>query len=242
MKTIFLILIPILLVSCKYEANPKSQFKWAVVDKNKISNALADLFKKQNPYPPELADYESIASEERKTQNQIRQLKKEAEEKCMKDQKNLKKTEHSKNESLSGAEGQLEPYRMHELRAIGLSSAFLKAGIVDQQKFADCISVIENDPLIADLKKNLDKIDEIQKTKSHFDSDIRKKTDEYIKNMIARYGETNNFQVIVSTNYGSDSILYNADKVTLNVTDDIVDFILKNQSMSANSEQSIANK
>ncbi|MEQ1545060.1 hypothetical protein [Methyloglobulus sp.] len=60
-KVSFPILLLLLLSACDgISINSKSQIKWALVDKQKITNALKDDFLSKNPYPKELGDEKGL--------------------------------------------------------------------------------------------------------------------------------------------------------------------------------------
>lgn len=107
--------------------------------------------------------------------------------------------------------------------------------VIYSSEYKDCVAKISQDPLIVDLKHQVEKIYDTQSKNRHHEIEVRKKIDDYAKSIIGKYAEANSFQMIVSNNYGDNTILYNADKVTLNVTDDVLSFISKtNTTINAN--------
>ena len=96
-KVSFPILLILLLSACdNFSLNPKTQIKWAVVDKQKITEALTENFKKDNPYPKELGDENSLRSDRSNIQKQISKLEDDARQKCLHDISSNKKESKSK--------------------------------------------------------------------------------------------------------------------------------------------------
>lgn len=242
-KVNFTILLLLLLSACdNISINPKSQIRWAMVDNQKITNALTETVIKNNPYPKELGDENELKSDLSNTQKQISQLEDSAEKKCLNDISSNKKESKPKEgiPKTSSSEQGVVHINGHDvpLAAIprGRSVSFEELAIehypktnpiIYSSEYKDCVANIAQDPLIVDLRHQVEKIYEIQSKRRQHESEVRKKTDEYAKTIIAKYAETNKFQMIISNNYGDNAILYNADKVTLNVTDDVIGFLSK---------------
>lgn len=81
--------------------------------------------------------------------------------------------------------------------------------------------------IIVDLEEKAKKLQGIRDARRKHDLDVSKKTDEAIDIAVAKYAEFNGYQLILTNR--SSSIAYNGDKVTIDVTDDVLDSLLKNQ-------------
>lgn len=240
-KFILTLILSISLTGCDLISNQKNKIKWATVDKNKIITALTESFKKNNPAPAELGNEEETSRETTKIQNQISQLESDAREKC------FLKTSNEKNVIKPGevityekpSEG-IKTIRNLSNKPISLSYIKNEPYSKEDDKTHACLSDISKDPLITDLRIQVNKFYEARMARSRHETEIRKKVDEHASSIIAKYAEANNFQMIVSNNYGGENILYNADKVSLNVTDDVIAFISKNQESDAKARQPIS--
>jgi hypothetical protein len=238
-KFILLLIISTAFVGCEQLSNkPKSQMKWAIVDKNKIDTALNEYMKKKNP-APELGNEEESYRERSKLQSQISELESNERKKCV-----------SANTT---SEMRAKPARRGDVDTIIAPSANSGEGgfnindhyvpysaiksfprIANQESYGNCLSGIPKDPLIADLKGQLDKMDKANLERRRYDTEIRKKAAEYTIVLLAKYAEANHFELIVNNYSGGENILYNADKVLLNVTEDVLAFISKNQESATN--------
>jgi hypothetical protein len=238
-KFILLLIVSIALVGCEQLSNNhKNQMKWAIVDKNKIDTALNEYMKKKNPAPG-LGNEEESYRERSKIQSQISELENNERQKCV-----------SANTT---SEKKIKPEREGEVNTIHAPSAKSGEGgfninghyvpysaisnfprVTNQKNYSDCLSGMSKDPLITDLKEQLNKFDKATSEIHRYNTEIKKKAAEYTSTLLAKYAEANHFELIVSNYSGGENILYNADKVSLNVTEDVLAFILKNQESATN--------
>jgi Skp family chaperone for outer membrane proteins len=243
-KVNFPILLLLLLSACdNISINAKGQIKWAMVDAQKITKALTENFIKNNPYPKELGDENELNSDLSHIQKQISQLEDSARQKCLNDISSNNKESKSK-ESIPKPSSSSEQGVIHinghdvPMAAFpnGRSITFEELGVdkypntnpqIYSSGYKQCVANISKDSLIVDLRGQVEKIYETQTKRRRHEGDVRKKVEDYAKTIIAKYAEKNKFQMIISSNYGDNAILYNVDKVTLNVTDDVISFLSK---------------
>ncbi|MEQ1545480.1 hypothetical protein, partial [Methyloglobulus sp.] len=95
-------------------------------------------------------------------------------------------------------------------------------------EFNECLDNISKDPLILDLRTQIEKTYEIQNKRRQYESEARKKVEGQVKIILADYAEKNKFQMIINNEYGDNNILYNSDRITLNVTEDVINFVKTN--------------
>ncbi|NOS73987.1 MAG: hypothetical protein HOP36_05510 [Methyloglobulus sp.] len=235
-KFILSLIISTAVVGCDQLANnQKNQMKWAVVDKNKIDNALNEYIKKKNPVPAELGNEEESYRERSKIQSHISELESNATQKCVSVNTTSDKKVQGETDtihtapSMKGSGGFNINGHYLPLSAI---SNFPK--VTNQENYHNCLSEISKDPLISDLQLQLNKLQKSTTERHRYDTEIRKKAAEYTHTILAKYAEANHFELMVSNNYGGENILYNADKVSLNVTDDVLAFISKNHESATN--------
>lgn len=196
----------------------------------------------KNINPTELGNEEESSRETSKIQNQISQLESDGREKCFDTGINKEKKMIKPGEAITytkPSEG-IKTIRNLSDRAIPLSEVMGQPSGSSNNKIQKCIADISKDPLIADLRVQVNKLYQAQVAKHRHRAEAQKKVDEYVNSAIAKYAEANNFQMIVNNNYSSESILYNADKVSLNVTDDVLAFISKTQGSATNEANSKA--
>jgi len=74
----------------------------------------------------------------------------------------------------------------------------------------------------------MQKLNDTNREIVNLDQDTRKKFDVFTKDTIRQYAEKNRYLVILNTYH--DTILYAADKIYLNATDDFLDFLAKTTS------------
>lgn len=242
------LLVSLVLIGCEQlqnhqanQANPKALMKWAMVDKNKIDKSLMELIKKNNPAPAELGNEEESYRDRAKIERQISEIEGDAEKKCVNaNTVSDKKNSYSENTSHAGIAPRAPSMSSSEGgfningHYVPLSAINNSPRITNQDNYRECLSNISKDPLIADLREQVNKLDKVRLERKRYEDEIRKKASEYTKLMLTKYAEANSFELIVGNNHGGDYVLYNADKVSLDVTDDVLDFISKRQEITTN--------
>jgi hypothetical protein len=237
-KLILLLILSTALIGCEQLSNKsKSHMKWAVVDKNKIDSALNEYMKKKNPASG--SGGEELYGEISKLQNQISELESNERKKCVSANTTSEKKIKSAREgeintinapSASSGEGGFN-INGHYVPFSGIQSF---PRITNQESYGNCLSGISKDPLIADLKGQIEKINNNIKEKNKLDRKAKEEATEYTRNQLTKYGEANHFELILYSYSGDNHVLYNADKVWLDVTEDVLAFILKNQESVTN--------
>lgn len=240
-KKIALSIMPILILPACSDilTNHTNQLKWAVVDKEKILKALMDDYINHHPNPDGLGDESELIRNLSTIQKQISQLESEGRQKCLNDlsahKKESKSTEQTAKSLASSSPDVLHinghdvprnaiprgPFYMEE---IGVEKYPKTNPVIYTDEYKVCTSNASQDPLVAELNLRANKIHEAQEKRRKNDIDIRKKIEENIKTLIEKYAKTKNIELVVS-HYGDNNILYNADKVTLNVTEDVIDYM-----------------
>lgn len=181
-----------------------SLLKWAVINRSKVISTINENFKKNNPYPKEIdQDFEQTNSDRYLLVQQVSELERTAKQKCVSDTANNAANQQSK--------------AMADMSAYGYGNT---------PAFRECLLNIQKDPLTANLKEKLKKIENLYAQRREYEKQLRKKTDELIALAIPKYAEQNGYQLIINQ---SNDLVYNHDKLVLDVTDDVIDYILKNQ-------------
>lgn len=182
-----------------------NSLKWAVINKSKVQATTHETLKKANPYPKEIdQDLEKASRERSLLQQQVYELDRTAQQKCI-------------TEAAKSATDQ-QPKLTNEMTAYGYRNA---------PAFRECLLNAQKDQLTADLKVKLKKFDELYTQRREHEEGLRKKAEEAIALAIPKYAEQNGYQLIISNQ--SNDLVYNHDKLVLDVTDDVIDYILKNQ-------------
>ena len=235
-KLIISLIVSIALVGCdQLPNNPKDQMKWAVVDKNKIDKFVIEFIKKNNPASAELDNEEESYRERSKIERQISEIEADATKTCVSaNTSSDKKISPAVSENLAGT---IHPSPSMNSRGelninghyVPLSAISNFPRVTNQDNYRNCLSNVSKDPLIADLQEQINKLDNLRLARNRYNEEIRKKTAEYTNTILTKYAEANHFELIVGNNSGGGYILYNANKVSLDVTDDVLAFISKIQ-------------
>lgn len=237
--TIFLLVVSVLIGCGQLQTNPespKSLMKWAMVDKNKLDKSVMEYIKKINPVPVELSNEEELRQSRSKIERQISEIESDASKKCVTaNTENDKKTNSVEKLNHSAYVAGSPPIINREGginingHYVPLSAINTYPKVINQDNYRECLSNISQDPLVADLREQANKLDKIRLERNRYEDETRKKAAEYTSDMLAKYADANRFELIVSNNHGNANILYNAEKISLDVTDDVLDFIAKTQ-------------
>jgi hypothetical protein len=242
-KYIFPLIFSIALMGCDQFQNNRQQLKWAIVDKNKVVNSTFETFKKNNPYPTELGNEDDSKLDMSQIQSQISQLETNAKQKCFdanserqkKTSLKMDKTDRVISTSKNAINFVIPVSSLESLPKKGVTNS-----MAFDNEYHDCIANIAKDQVNIDLHARLNKLIEATGARYRHDIDNRKKAEEYVNTAIAKYAEVNHYKMLVNSNSGGDYILYSEDKVSLNVTDDVLDFISKNQMSESKSNKPIS--
>lgn len=99
--------------------------------------------------------------------------------------------------------------------------------------FFECTAKIQNDPLITELQNKLRSIRDVGLARGKFDQETRKKFETFIKAATEKYAQQKDFQLIIANS--PENIVYSADKIYIQATDDLIGFISDNQLLNAQS-------
>lgn len=232
-KLIFFIFI-VGLWGCAYKLEQKHPFKWAVIDKSKITySAIYETFQKNNPYPKELGSQEESRRDVELAQKQISQIESDEREKCINsnkfDEKKVPSKKVDTDTIVLPSGDQLYMTSSNGKITIMTNRSTLVGEppeLANNQAYQGCILKIQKDPLISDLEEKISKLHDLNLARSRHDEETRKKFNTFIDKTIQRYAEENNYSIIIDS---QREIIYSADKVWLTVTDDLIDYISKSQ-------------
>jgi len=207
----------IFLTGCDFDMPQLRTFKWAVVDKNKIQASVFEEFKKSNPYPPEINQDADENSRERSfTREQASDLENTAKLKC---RAAMLKDSSTKQPNIRSSLGMNAPIAL----APSIDWEY-EQKLKNSPVYQECLNNIKQDPLIADLKDKSRKIEEIFEARRKHDIEVRKIADKAIEVAVTQYAEKNKLDLIVTNQFynNDNNVLYNKNKVILDVTPDVV--------------------
>jgi hypothetical protein len=213
------------ITGCNYKNRLFDQCNWVVIDKSKIEAVLLEKFKINNPIPPEFIMDEESRKEYSLIQEKLYQLGKDASKKCSESAKWDNTRDTPTDDVLV-----LPPSPDGIVRYVQNPTA-TDSGLIRNKVYQKCLNNMQNGLLISALQKKLKKFRDIYSKGRDFDDDIRKKAKEFLNKKIAEYGEKNHISLIIDkpveyrgSNY--NGIAYNSDNVVIDVTDDIMQYIL----------------
>ncbi len=214
-----------------FEHKPE-QVKWAMVDKGKLHTTYFEAFKRSVPYPPELNISDETSQMVDLTKKQISQLEQDARENCRKSvEGNANTIPNRSNENetviLPSGEKIIRPKRRQYTSETSRPSA------AAANSFFECTAKIQNDPLITELQNKLRSIRDVGLARGKFDQETRKKFETFIKAATEKYAQKKDFQLIIANS--PENIVYSADKIYIQATDDLIGFISDNQLLNAQS-------
>ena len=216
MKTVFFLLIAIVVSGCYEKDKTTYQFNWAVVDKRDIENEVFKRATIKNPYPEEISQDQKILDKERKeVSRQINDIRSRLKHACAIKQNGEKKEPSSKPSSPRSG----EPLDSAE-------SVIYRLGRNNKFYDDDCIRKIESDPLLEDLESKKEKLDGIYAKQQSHSKKVREFSERYTQELINNYAKSK-FELVVGDT-GKD-ILYNPSGLVLNITDALISQIDDNQ-------------
>ena len=223
-----LIIVIVLLsqVACDYRGPTQNdKIKWAVIDTGRVFSSYFETYKTNHPYPPELTTHEDISHRTELLRTQISQRERELRETCDKFRNPNTPAETSTERDtiiLPSGDSIIIPKPgsrpTHRPNPSDPSS----------KEYFECMTNTKYDASLAELQEKMRKLNDSNREIVKFDQDTRKKFDVFIKDTIRQYAEKHGHQVILNNH--PDSILYAADKIYLNATDDFLDFLAKKPS------------
>lgn len=225
---------------CDIEWKQKPEkVKWAMVDTGKLRTTFYDTFKKTVPYPPELLTSDEISRMQELTKKQISQLEQDGRENCRKNvdgsAKSLpNRTDENETIIMPSGEKIIRPKR-HQY-----PSEAVRPTASASNAFYECIANIQKDPLITELQNKLRSVYEANIARGKFDQETRKKFDDFLKTAVDKYAQSKDFQLILNNN--PENILYSADKIYIQATDDVIAFISDNQLLTSPADTNLENQ
>lgn len=199
-KQVAICLAIVSVAGCDINLSSLRPVKWATVDVNKVREAVKDVVVAENPYPAELEAVRGGEDEYMRIRNQVATLKSSAAENC----KKLHLPSASNSES--------GYYIQQPLRQGGPASAY-----------QDCIGLIRNDQLIADLSLKMEVHDKLRRARHMHERDIAQKTETRAKEIVAEYGKSNGYDLIVEER--GAGVIYNASDMIVDITGGVLESV-----------------
>ncbi len=217
--SILIICILFLTTSCYEQGVESYHFDWAIVDTRLIEEQLLIIAKKQNPYPKEISmDVNLLRADSNQISKQLNSLRRTAQNMCSSKEMSI---EQSKNHELKLPVSKEILSRTTISPSMGASDSFI--GTISMN---ECINNINSDPLISDLKANLDKLKNISKLQSKHDSTVRKTARTYSLIMISEYSR-GKFEIVIKSD--RKNILYNNSGLSIDITEAIINEMKLNE-------------
>lgn len=215
-KVVLIALLASSICACKYKIVEENPFTWATADRQKILSLATEYQKKISETDAQPGS--DLYRDRSNTQMQISQLEQAAKKKCAELYSRADVSQQKTSTLRSRYRGgELEMPRAHVS-----FPPFQDPSLSDNLEYQRCISEINNDQLIADLKQRLRKHEEASDAKRKLEEEMRKKSSDLTDQIISNYAKNNHFDVIVSNSPGA--LLFNQDKGSLDVTNDLVRF------------------
>lgn len=207
-KTILTILLLISISGCNADFFSFREIKWATIDNSKLRQIVGDRFKVENPYPDAI-NKEDAHRERSRLGQQISDITSIGTAKCR----------EIAARGDNGAPTEASPYRRDgdPIPTLGPAQIYK---LLSNSKYQNCMRELENDQLVADLKNKLSAIEEMSVARQKHDRLVMEKAEKYINAAISEYAESNHFDLVIFKQ--SDDIAYNKSKVTLDITEAVL--------------------
>jgi hypothetical protein len=208
LRKIFFIVVAISASGCDSDLICSRDVKWAVVDINKLNNFVRQSEIERNP-DPSASESSNASREISNIRSQIESIERGLSAKCA----SLVKP-YNPGQSIYPA-GAEQRFRTPPGRTMSYSSP------EDNAEYRDCLLKIQNDQLLADLKKKESEVNEIFSSKRKYNELIAKRSQDAVREAIARYALASQLDLVVS-NY-RDGIAFNKDNVVSDVTEAVLE-------------------
>ncbi|MBT9100124.1 hypothetical protein KFZ76_20685 [Methylovulum psychrotolerans] len=216
-----------LLTGCGQLQSPASQapaaarpagpeIRWVVADTRKLTEAVEIAIINADPdYQTEKKRYADSKQAQQLLREQIDELEQAGKRKCIDERGNPRQNDPNNSSS---------PLNTPMLRGFSRPSR-LSAEIQRPNKpsYWDCVKTIAEDPLISDLRTQQSRFGNIEQQRRNTERERRQRAETILSKLAADYGQAHGYPLIL--NNISQYVLFNRNKVVLDVTDDLLDYI-----------------
>lgn len=192
-----------ILNGCDFDSLLDPSLQWAVIDQGKVTSVLTKLASKQNPYPEGSKSDELLNIDKRNIERQIRNLRTQVKDRCMKIESEKADTTKSKSSD--------------RIRIITPGMAYDRSSA-----YAKCESKVAEDPLISDLTKKQADINHFFKQKAMHKRKVQGAVSAYLKLILEERFE-DEFDLVLLKRDGI--VLYNKSHIVIDVTDKLLEHI-----------------
>lgn len=222
----------LLMLATDYDVLAQPAKSWVELDKNKVISVIIESLKKADPrYADDKQPSQESTRELNHLKEQLVSFEQAATRKCI-------------DQFVPKGETPIYPlptFSLSNLAPNGTMAKSIRDLILSEKKFQqrlqanpdynNCISKIRQNPLFNDTKSKPGLIDAFDQTQNHQQFELQKQAENLLNLAITRYAEQHGYQLIIAKSW--NSVLYNQRKVTLDVTEDVLDFIKKNPPVTA---------
>jgi len=222
----------VILAGCNADTDSKNQqgktyqFQWASFEEQKIKQLIEKDIEKNAVLPNELNFNETEQYQKRNKMSQsVRTLEQAIRESCR-----AKFSSSASNQPIAREQRGLQG-------GLAIIDSAAERGVYNEsnKEYADCISAGRDNPEINELKKNMEKEDNLQRKKLDFIRSLKQNSERVLRQYVAEYAQTNQLDLILSRQ--SDAVIYNKNEGVLDITAPLETYIQSKLNAATRSTQ-----